>query len=301
MGLFNGYLKEGPGISKDERKKRGLFLYIDILFRKFLKLMQAGALYMLCSIPYMFIVFMLIAPLVTAQFGVAEVLQKIPVSGADRSYLMVWFYTIVTMFVFNFFGSGPVAASYAYVTKCFTQGQHTWLRSDGWDKFKENFKQSILLMLLDFVVLALGVNAIRFYWEFALNAVGSMRTVFQFAMYLTCMLMYLFMAMHMYIYQIMVSYKCTFGELIKYSVIIAIAKLPMTLLLTLICGGVLAVLSYFVTMPFMNIIILGLLGLLFTRYPIEFYASRVIEKNIKAERKKEKRENKAKITYLEED
>ena len=44
--------------------------------------------------------------------------------------------------VFTFWGSGPATAAYSYITRCFTRGEHTWVLSDGADKFKENFKQS---------------------------------------------------------------------------------------------------------------------------------------------------------------
>ena len=37
MGLFNSYLKEGPGVDKNAKRKKGIFLYFDIVFSKFFK------------------------------------------------------------------------------------------------------------------------------------------------------------------------------------------------------------------------------------------------------------------------
>ena len=127
-----------------------------------------------------------------------------------------------------------------------------------------------------------------------------MGNLFFFLRYIMFSVLTIFIFMHYYIYQIMVTYECKFKDLLKYSLIFAIAKLPMTLLLTVICGGILiggAVLLY--GNPFMYALIFSIIGLTLTRYPIEFYAARVIEKNIKAEKKKQEK-NKARINYIDE-
>ena len=56
MGLFNRYLKEGPGVEKDAPKKKGIFLFFEIYFRKFFKLLKAGLYYMFESLPFLIIV-----------------------------------------------------------------------------------------------------------------------------------------------------------------------------------------------------------------------------------------------------
>lgn len=291
-------MKEGPGVDKNAKKKRGLFLYIDIVFRKFLKLMQAGILYFLCSLPYLALCFFVISPTIMACIGFNDMtFTPIGEYSAEQTKVLaqILYSIIITMFIFNFFGAGPVSAAYAYVTRCFTRGEHAWIGSDGWDKFKENFVQSLLLVVCDIVVFILGFNAISFY-----RALSAQTSIFVIASGLTMSLMFIYMVMHYYIYQIMVTYKCTFIELIKYSIITALAKLPITVLLTVITVGIFWLMVNFLSgNPLIFALLLGLIGLIFTRYPIEFYAARVIEKNIKAERKKEKK-NRAKVTYIEE-
>lgn len=297
MGLFGINMKEGPGVDKNAKKKRGFFLYIDIVFRKFLKLMQADFLYFLCALPYLVFCFFIISPTIMACLGFNELnFQAIAEYSVEetKTLAQILYSIIITMFIFNFFGAGPVSASYAYVTRCFTRGEHAWIGSDGWDKFKENFVQSILLLVFDVIVFILGFNAISFY-----RALSVQTSIFVIARSLTIVLMFIYMVMHYYVYQIMVTYKCTFVELIKYSIVIALAKLPMTVLLTAITGGIFwLMMTYLSGNPLVFALLLGIVGLTFTRYPIEFYAARVIEKNIKAERKKEKK-NRAKVTYLE--
>ncbi len=50
FGLFN-YNKEGPGISKDQPQKKRFFLFFDIYFRRFWKLVTLNLLYLACCIP----------------------------------------------------------------------------------------------------------------------------------------------------------------------------------------------------------------------------------------------------------
>ena len=302
MGIFSYNMKEGPGVSKDERKKKGVFLYIDIVFRKFLKLIQANMMYLILSIPYLIIAFALFAPMVMNAFGMNLAMEGMGDYSADEmtSVAEVFFRTAIALFLFNYFGSGPAAAAYAYATRCYTRGEHTWLISDAKDKIKENFKQSILLLILDLIVIILAMNAAGFYSALMSTATGGMATAFQLARYVTLMATFIYMVMHIYIYQIMVTYECKFIDLLKNSAIMALAKLPMTIVLTVITAFVFFLSVRFIAIynPFAFALVYGVLGMTFMRYPLEFYAARVIEKNIRAQSKKQEN-SKAKITYDE--
>ena len=52
MALFDNYMKEGPGVDKNEKKKRGIFLYSDVVTRKFFQLMKLNILYVIFSLPH---------------------------------------------------------------------------------------------------------------------------------------------------------------------------------------------------------------------------------------------------------
>ena len=77
--------------------------------------------------------------------------------------LEVFCRTTMSLLIFNFIGFAPISAAYAFVTRCFTRGEHAWLISDGKDMIRDNFKQSILLFIVDVVILFLATNAIYFY------------------------------------------------------------------------------------------------------------------------------------------
>lgn len=309
MGIFNGYLKEGAGIDKNAKRKKGLFLFIDILARKFMKLMVAGMLYFIVSLPYLALAYFALSTFVMNAFGITDFINNLqPTAEATQAGVtqeimaqMLFSMTkmIITVLLFNFFGSGPVGASYAYITRCYTRGEHAWVWSDGWEQFKGNLKQSIPLFVLDFIVVFLAMNAIAFYSQLAGHYNGIEATLLVYVKYFTVMLFVVYGMMHTFIYQIMITYKCSFIELIKFSGIMTIAKLPMSILLAaLSIVGVIAA-FYFFSNPIAGLLLYFIIGISLLRYPHEFYASRVIEKNIKAVKKQQKK-NSAKVTYLDE-
>lgn len=480
MGLFNGYLKEGPGVDKNAKKKKGFFLFLDILFRKFFNLIKANCLYILFSIPFIAVIFMFIVPytmdmlgfseqlksetktVVYSSVGIAEgnfgksqntdeiskkfgfeadnsdvvffsleepkesesyititvntendgeytgyilcntdkeeryevILDKKSVGntaycvseaikysdGEDAMYILpielgnvsagrhkiqiqapsgetapafssfilddkaveekeyvkytvgeknvdisnfvpedkketasnvenmtkrvelTWYLIIsalFTMIIFTFFGSGPLSAAYAYATRCFTRGEHTWLLSDGKDQVKENFKNSILMFIVNMLMLLILFLAFRFYTD-KLRDGGPIATLALFARPFVVVIVFIMAIMNMFAYQIMVTYECKFKDLVKNSVMIALAKLPMCVLLMAISLFVCYICCGILADPVIAAVIYMIIGIMFARFPIEFYAVRVLEKNMRTLKKREKK-NAAKITYLDEE
>lgn len=283
MGFFNNYLKEGPGIDKNAPKKKGIFLFFEVFFRKFFKLIKAGIFYFLESIPFLAIAIFLMAPFITKSLGIGEAIFS---SIGNVNSILV-FYVFIGCALLNFFGSGPASAGYAYVTRCFVRGEHTWVWSDGWDKIKENFKNSILLMLLDIAVVLAGVYGIYFYGAFASDMPGIVQSMFAMCRGALAVIFLLYVMLHIFAYQIMVTYECGFKDLLKNSFIMMMANLPMCVLLTVVTGVMFGV--SFVYLGKFGVLLYAIVGIQIMRFPLEFYAARVIEKNIKRVKKKEKK------------
>lgn len=310
MGLFGGnYMKEGPGVDKNAPKKKGFFLFWDIVIQKFTKMLGANMLHFILSVIYLAFIYIILSSFVIQGLGIDNAISSAAqVGAADEASIatveqMLYFMirAFITVFVFNYFGSGPVTASYAYIMRCYTRGEHAWMWSDGWDKFKENLKQSVPVLIIDIVVLILGLNAYSFYTAFAAEYAGTAAGTFMdMVRYFTIVVLFIYMMMHIYIYQIMVTYKCKLWELYKSAAMMTLAKLPMNLLLTVITAAGILLIFWFIPNPMVSLIVYLVLGGILFRYPLEFYASRVIEKNIKAVKKAEKK-NEAKITYLEDE
>lgn len=263
MGIFNRYLKEGPGIDKNAPKKKGIFLFAELVGRKFFLMLRANALYSLVSIPFFLVSLFFLAPVIRSVL--------LPAGVINDAWTMIMMDVFFTGFLFTFFGSGPASASYAFVTRSFTRSEHVWIASDGRDIFKENFKYSMLLMIIDIAVIYLAMNAVAFY---GMNAGG----LSVFLRFFIMVLFALYAISHMFAYQIMVTYECKFFDIIKYSITMTLAKLPMCILLSVIAGAVWVLMWYY--LGIIGVILYLIVGLIFSRYPLEFYAARVIEKNI---------------------
>ena len=275
MGIFNSYLKEGPGIEKDAPKKKSVFLFAELVVRKFFPMLKANLLYSLLSIPFFAVALLVIAPMIRTVFVAPSLYQ-------GDAYLTIMLDILFAGLIFNFFGSGPASAAYAYVTRSFTRSEPVWVASDGFDAFKENFKYSILLVVIDIVVIYLALNAIYFY--------GANADAFSVFLRIFITVLFAIYAMaHTFIYQIMVTYECKFREVVKYSLIMTLAKLPMCILLAAVSIAVWVLLCAY--LGIVGVILYPIVGLIFTRYPLEFYAARVIEKNIAKTQSKEKNDN----------
>lgn len=295
MGLFSfNYAKPGPGVDPDAPEKKGFFRFWEIIFEKFSKLLGANALHAALSIPCLLILY-LIAPVSTewVQNFVAGVAENAGDVDAMAQNLMLTFRTVFAVGIFMLWGSGPSSAMYAYITRCFTRRDPVWVISDGFDKFKENFKQAIVVAIIDVVVIVLGYNAIWFYYS-TYKSQGNM--IWMFLCSLMVMMSVVYTWMHFYIYQLMVTFKCTLKQLYKNAALFAIAMLPINLFLTILNAVI--IIGLFTVLNPMFAILLDLIVLaVFLRFPIEFTASRKINKLLLQNREKTMPEKK----YIHED
>lgn len=275
MGLFFNYSKPGPGIDKNAPKKKGIFLYFELYFRKFWKMIQANLLYFICSIPmlliYMAFFMFFVVPYMTDVIGV--------LSGGDaeaQAIYMLMFTVLFSIITLILWGSGPASAGYAYLMRCFAREEHAWIMSDFKDKFKENFKQAIVVSIVDIVILFVSTTAIRFY-------VGSYQnthsTLYLMLASLVVIVFVLYTFMHYYIYQLMVTFENSLSQLYRNSAILAIGFLPMNIILTLISVGATLV-AYTTLHPLFGLVVAAVIWVSAFRFPFDFYSARTIRRRL---------------------
>ncbi len=123
MGLFfNNYNKEGPGVKKNERKKKGFFAFFEIYFRNFWKL-----------------------------FVVSFVYSAVSVIGLG-------------------FTNGLAKAGMTHVVRSMGREKHSFLLSDFFETIKKNWKQCLVLGILNMISLALLGLDIWYFWGQVSNA-----------------------------------------------------------------------------------------------------------------------------------
>lgn len=91
-----------------------------------------------------------------------------------------------------------------------------------------NFKQSILLWIIDLIVFYVFSVAIGFYGE-------QGNTIIQ---YIFMVVSLIYVMMHIYIYQMIITFDLSLKDIIKNSFLIALGKTPITLLI-FVCNVVL--------------------------------------------------------------
>ena len=280
MGLFSfNYAKAGPGISKDAPKKKGIFLYFELLCRKFFKLCQATMLCTICSVPY----FVLMTLFLYTFFGgyVSQIISSLFAGVTDPQanveVLAILVSSVMAMILFCLWGSGPASAGFAYITRCFTREEHSWIWSDFFKKFKENFKQSIILVIMDFVCLFFLVNAVIQYR----NMFAAQNSfILLLLMYLCVMAFIIYTFMHFHIYQIMVTFECKFFDLLKNALLLALGKAPLNLFLSVFAAAS-VVIMYFYIQPGFVLFFSVLVAYGLIRFPLEFYSARTVQRIMK--------------------
>lgn len=211
FGLFD-YSKPGRGVEKDAPQKRGMFLFLDVLFRKFWRVVTLSLCYSLFSLPQMAIYYFLSIFL----------LSFLRVFAAPS--IVPYFGLYMTLFLVVFLGTGPASAGQSYVLRNFSRETHAWVWDDCWSNFKSNFWQGLALFCLDLVVLTVLLGAA---WLYLSNAIALplppfVTTVFGF---LAIIALLIYFIMHSFLYVLMVTFEMKFSVLLRTAFQLTMAKL----------------------------------------------------------------------------
>lgn len=238
MGIFmRNYNKPGKGVDELAPKSEGATLFFEIFLRKFWKFIQVNLLYVLALIPTFAIVYFLAgaisnAVLTTYANQVASIVGLSAPDLSNPDYSMIYILVdngirIFAAIVFTvFWGAGPATAGMHYIMRNYAREENSFILSDFWDAVKDNFKQSIIVFIVDVIMMFVFFYAIIFY--------GSQESFMRFLKYpMYCM--FLFYAMvHLFIYPLMVRYKLSLGKLYKNAALFSMVSLPFSVLVLIL-------------------------------------------------------------------
>lgn len=269
MGLFD-YGKEGPGVSKDAPKKKGVFLFFELLGRKIGKFVQINILYFIASLPMLAVGFLL---------GTFFARYAGNIMGVDLSQNPV-ILTMASLFFcvcfVVFIGSGPASAALANFNRCVIREEHTYVAADFCEFYRKNFKQSMIVSVLNPLVASGLIFSVIFYGVQYMMTGGFFWLA---AMIIMSIVLAIFAGACFYIYQLMITFENTVFELYKNAVILSLMSLPQNVLYIIIVMA----LSYFVFMsltPIVSLIIAFLLWISVMRFVVEFGAARKIKSKL---------------------
>lgn len=219
--FFKNYSTPGKGVNKRDPNQPRYQIFVDILPRNMWRLVKLSVLYLSFALPF-FIVTMLAMGTVSSQI-INFLATRIPESVTSESLIKYdLLIKIVLSFWFTMFlGQGPITAGLTYIVREYGNERHCWLISDFFSKVKSNFKQGIVLWLIDLFVACGGFIAIIFYMK---------ANMYIFVAILFFVINTYFLA-HIYIYQIMITYDLKLKDIFRNSILIALGKLPLSLLI----------------------------------------------------------------------
>lgn len=181
FGFFD-YTKPGPGVSKDGPKKKSFFVFWEIYFRKFWKLILANLLYALVSLP------------------------------------------VVTR--------GLAQAGLTFVTRNYVREKHVFLPSDFFDTIKKNWKQALVVGLVDVFGGALIAFDVYFLWGNVMHEDSSLIHLLMFAGILLMAILFCFM--RYYIYLQLITFRLNLKQLFKNSFLLAVVGIKRNFLISLV-------------------------------------------------------------------
>ncbi|MBQ9737560.1 MAG: YesL family protein [Clostridia bacterium] len=258
------YQKPGKGIEKRAENAPRIPIFFEVLFRKLWNFCKINVLYLIVSLPVIAILVaisgVVSVPLTEAiKPALSNVLGDL--NSSDQASMissMVWFDMlvrfVVTVLFIVFLGMGPATAGLTYILRNYAREEHAWIWSDFWRNLWSNFRQSVLVLVIDVLVCLVLGTAIKFY--FNMGGAGLILVP------ITLSVAVVYLMMHLYIYQLMVTFKLSIASLFKNSFAFAVANLPKNLLLLAILAIVHIVVPIVCMMAGKGILIFALLEVL---------------------------------------
>lgn len=204
MSLFGNYNQPGRGVLKAPHEKKGFFKFWEVYARHAWKLMGLNLLYFVFCIPLL-----LMLGLLLSTFNPLSLIIAVP--------------AVVI---------GPATAAMSKVARNFSQERPAFVVHDFFDAFKKNFRQGIIMGIVDVIFITGFIVGIPMYKNMAAD--NSVMYV-PFIICLMCMIT--FFMMHFYIYLMICSTNLTMKQILKNSLFLVSLGLKESLwtLLATIC------------------------------------------------------------------
>jgi len=221
------FTKPGKGIDANERKKNTVFRFFELLVRKTTRLCILNVLYLICILPLICAIVALIVPL----FGISEELVRntVFINLLMRiSYNWIPLPIGLGLVALSAIFYGPVTCGFTYCMRNLATERHVWY-SDLFTKAKENFKQGLLIGLLDIFVF----SSFILYTRMDISAVsGSMYYFYMMIRIIAIVVAVFYVFMRYYLYTLVVTFELPIKGIFKNSYIFAVLGFGRNLLVT---------------------------------------------------------------------
>ena len=269
MGIFPDYNKAGPGIDKNAPKKKGIFLYFELVWRYLWKFVQSNMLYVAVSLPILFVYHYLFLGIFSTIYG-----ADADIGVINHSAL------VFTALIAIFWGTGPVSCGYTHLLRNMAREEHVWVSLDFFRTTKKSFKHGIVFLIVDLAVFFTSMVSISVYSDYAQNQ----NMLYVIPMYVVIVALAFYTLMHFFMYEFEITFENKIKEIYKNSMLLSIAAFPMCAVITAIIYFlteiVLAAMPSGVIVGASFIIWIGLM-----RFMIDLYVARFIKRQFLIETK----------------
>ncbi|NLN42551.1 MAG: DUF624 domain-containing protein [Clostridiales bacterium] len=264
-----------PDLKKEDVQEGPIKLFFVVLQVRFWKLIQLNLLYSIFWVPAFIVTYINLMAMAQSP----EVLQT---AENVRGFVLTMLIQLVPCMLI----AGPATAGTTYVIRNWSRDEHAWIWSDFKDAWKQNWKESLLIMLIN------GLAMIVFYVNLIFYTVQAQQSLlFVVLRYLIIMMGIIYALMNMFIFPMLVTYKLKLKDIFKNSIIFTIAELPRAFVIFLLAFLIFGVVFYY-SIPF--IIPFFIIGLAFPMFITISFANWVfnkyLNKKIKEEEKAETNE-----------
>ena len=221
MGLFSSIFtgkSNRPDFTLDMMPKNRFELFFEMLKLNLFNLLKVNLMYFVFWIPFWIWTWMNLNVLLTY--------ESVEAFTAD-GYLMVYAMGAALCVMIT----GPAKCALKYITLNYARDEHVWLWSDFIGALKQNWKQGLGLSVVNGLFLFLFVYGVSFYSGMA-SATGSY--VYLFLQVLLVVLGVMFLLMNLYAWPMMITYDLKFTQILRNSLVLAIGRLPQSVLFGLI-------------------------------------------------------------------
>lgn len=213
---------------KYDDTRSGAVILFRVFAQKFWKLIGFNLIYLILNIP---------AIIVSYFLGIYLINLLSPVSGATAdlvAFLFVYgFPPMILLMAIPVIAVGPAQAGLTYILRCFSYQKPTFYWSDFKDKMKENFKQSLVVSLINLAAFIFLLFDFNLYNQISKNADNLLFSIFNGILFL---ILILFIMMAMYIYPMMVTYELKTKYLYKNAFLFSIGRFLPNLAVLILCG-----------------------------------------------------------------
>lgn len=214
--MYNGNPNR-PDIDPEDMPRNKYELFFTTLGVRFGDLIKLNLLYALFLLPALIWTVLSFMALNTPTEGLTMDQMNQQLLGTLQMYLF-WMIPCLAL-------AGPPTAGLTYIARNWSRDEHAWLWSDFKEHMAKNWKQGALLGL--FMGLALFIGFLTLYNYSILMAQNEWMWIMQLVF---IVLLCLFLLSFMYAFPMMVTYKLKVSQILRNSLMLALGRLPFTIL-----------------------------------------------------------------------